>query len=86
MGERTDNHIVLNRNGKQTLEQRILTLESQVAELRVELQRLKNCGVKDWRRTIGAFTDNAEMQSMLCEAMRLREMNRKKSRRMENSE
>ncbi len=65
---------------KPTLEQRIVLLESQVAELREELQRLKNYGGKDWRRTIGAFIDDEGMQEILREAMRLRESDRANAR------
>jgi hypothetical protein len=59
-----------------SLEKRLTDLESQVAELRaISRQR------KDWRRTIGAFTDDPGMQEILKEAMRLREEDRAKARR-----
>jgi hypothetical protein len=36
---------------------------------------------KDWRRTIGMFTDNPEMKVLFAEAMKLREADRRKARR-----
>jgi hypothetical protein len=36
---------------------------------------------KDWRRTIGMFTDNPGMKELFAEAMKLREADRKKARR-----
>ena len=33
---------------------------------------------KDWRQTIGAFTDDEGMKEILREAIRLRELDRKK--------
>jgi len=35
---------------------------------------------KDWRRTIGAFTDDEGMKRILRDALRLREADRKKAR------
>jgi hypothetical protein len=62
---------------RQTLEERLTRLESRVAELQAEVEKRPR---KDWQRTIGAFTDDAGMQEILHEAMRLRELDRKKSR------
>jgi osmotically-inducible protein OsmY len=61
------------------LDKRVALLESQMAQLQNEL---RSTGVrkKDWRRTIGAFTDDEGMQEILREAMRLREADRRKSR------
>jgi hypothetical protein len=64
---------------RQTLENRVAELESRVTELQSEL-RASSPGKKDWRRTIGAFTDDAGMKEILKEAMRLREEDRQKSR------
>jgi len=36
---------------------------------------------KDWRRTIGMFTDNQEMKQLFQEALRIREKNRQQARR-----
>lgn len=62
-----------------TIKERVTHLESRVAELQAELQSAQR-PPKDWRRTIGAFTDDAGMQEILKEAMRLREADRKKAR------
>jgi hypothetical protein len=62
---------------KQTLEERLTRLESRVAELQAEVATRPK---KDWRRTIGAFTDDAGMKEILKEAMRLREADRRKAR------
>jgi hypothetical protein len=64
---------------RQTVEERLAHLESRVSELQAEL-RAKNRPKKDWRRTIGAFTDDPGMQQILQEAMRLREADRAKAR------
>jgi hypothetical protein len=62
-----------------SLEQRVKKLESQVGELRDQLRT--GAKSKDWRRTIGAFTDDDAMQEILRDAMRLRDADRKKARR-----
>jgi hypothetical protein len=42
---------------------------------------LKNrASPKDWRRTIGAFTDDVGMQEIFKEAMKIREQDRKRTR------
>jgi hypothetical protein len=61
-----------------TIEKRLDELESRVAELQAAVRAKQPA--KDWRRTIGAFTDDAGMQEILNEAMRLREEDRKKAR------
>ena len=63
-----------------TLKRRVEELESQVAQLRDDLQAVGSGKHKDWRRTIGAFTDDEGLKQILREAMRLREADRKKSR------
>lgn len=63
-----------------SLEKRVEMLESQVAELQTELRQEKNKSGKDWRRTIGAFTDDEGMKGLLQEAMQIREADRKKAR------
>ena len=61
-----------------TIEQRVASLESHVAELQAALQKKRPA--KDWRRTIGAFTDDEGMQAIMQEALRLREADRKTAR------
>ena len=63
-----------------TLKARVEHLEAKVAKLDRELRDLRTHSSKDWRRTIGAFTDDKGMQDLLREAMRLREVDRKKAR------
>lgn len=55
-----------------TVEQRLTMLESQVSKLRDEVR------AKDWRRTIGAFTNDDGAQQILRDAILLREADRKK--------
>lgn len=61
------------------------TLEQRVASLERELSRLKtkrgNGVPKDWRRTIGVFTDDAGMKEIFAAAMKLRQADRKKANR-----
>ena len=63
----------------QNLEERVESLETQVAQLHDELRSVRT-RQRDWRRTIGAFTDDEGMQEILREAMRLREADRRKAR------
>jgi hypothetical protein len=63
-----------------TLEQRVKSLESQLARVQDELRVVKFQNGKDWRRTIGAFTGDEGMQELFREAMRLREADRGKVR------
>lgn len=62
-----------------SLEQRVEELESRVVELQAQLRAAQQ-PAKDWRRTIGAFTDDAGMQEILQGAMRLREKDRSMTR------
>ena len=64
----------------QDLLQRIENLEMQLGKLRDEVRNGKRPKSKDWRRTIGAFTDDEGMQLILRDAMRLREDDRKKTK------
>jgi hypothetical protein len=59
-----------------TIEQRVLALEQELAELK---SGRVNGRVKDWRRTIGQFTDKPEMKELFAEAMKLRDADRKKA-------
>jgi hypothetical protein len=63
-----------------TLEKRVKVLESQVAQLQEELRSVRSTKTKDWRRTIGAFTDDEGMKALFEDAMRLRETDRRKAR------
>jgi len=40
-----------------------------------------NGHVKDWRRTVGMFTDDPGMKELFAEAIKLREADRRKARR-----
>jgi hypothetical protein len=61
-----------------TIADRVARLESRLTELQAAIKAQRP--LKDWRRTIGAFTDDAGMQAIMQEAMRLREADRKKGR------
>jgi len=61
-------------------ERRLKALESRVAQLQDELRSVRKAKDKDWRRTIGVFTDNAGMKEVLQDALRLREADRRKAR------
>jgi hypothetical protein len=60
-----------------SLEQRVAALERELAVLK---SRRGNGRAKDWRRTIGIFTDNPGMKELFTEAMKLREADRRKAR------
>ena len=63
-----------------TLEQRVAVLERELSDLKAQ----RGHGhVKDWRRTVGMFTDNPGMKELLAEAMKLREADRQKARRQQ---
>jgi hypothetical protein len=64
-----------------------VSLESRVAQLEQQLAKLQNAlsftslkEGKDWRRTIGMFTDDPEMMSVFDEARKLREADRRKAK------
>ena len=59
-----------------TIEQRLITLESQMQELMSRLGQPQR--EKDWRRTIGMFADQPDMQREFHEAQQLREEDRKR--------
>jgi hypothetical protein len=60
------------------LEDRVAALEQKVAKLLAE--QPNGSGRKDWRRTVGMFTDDAGMQELFAEAQKIREADRKKAR------
>lgn len=63
-----------------SLEQRIAALEKEVADLK-DLQPQNGVPKKDWRRTIGIFTDNPGMLELFDEAMKIRAADRKQAHR-----
>ena len=62
-----------------SLDQRVATLEQQMAGI----LSLTNNGSrkKDWRRTIGRFTDDPGMQALFADAQKIRDADRKKARK-----
>jgi hypothetical protein len=63
-----------------TIEERVAVLEQELSELKA---RKGNDRVKNWRRTVGMFTDNPGMKELFAEAMKLREADRRKARRQQ---
>jgi hypothetical protein len=61
-----------------SLEERVAVLEQEVSELKSRPRQLRE---KDWRRTIGMFTDNSGMKELFAEAMKLRKADRSRARR-----
>jgi len=59
------------------LEKRVAALEDEVADLKV---RLLGVPQKDWRRTVGMFTDNPGMLEIFEEALKFREQDRRRTR------
>ena len=65
-----------------SLEERVALLEQEFSVLKSRQDAGRQAGrQKDWRRTIGMFTDNAEMKDLFAEAMKLREADRRRARR-----
>ena len=62
-----------------TLTQRVALLETQLAQLQNSLHAADKSG-KDWRRTIGMFTEDDEMKVIFQAALQLREADREKAR------
>ncbi len=62
-----------------TVEERVATLESEVAALKSP--RAKQRRQKDWRRTLGMFGDDEVMKRVFDEAMAYREADRERARR-----
>lgn len=63
---------------KPTLEERVASLEKQVAQLRANGVPARQ---KDWRRTIGMFTGDEGMKEVFREALKIREADRARARR-----
>jgi hypothetical protein len=62
------------------LADRVAQLEERVKELRLEVHSSREHGAKDWRRAVEKFADDEDLQSILQEAMKLREADRKRAR------
>lgn len=62
-----------------TVEKRLSTLETLVSEL----ERIVNqsAQAKDWRRSIGAFTDDPAMQAVFAGALHIRAADRARAHR-----
>ena len=56
-----------------SIEQRVEALELKLANVEREVRDARGTSTKDWRLTIGAFTDDEDMKDIMGEAMRLRE-------------
>ena len=63
-----------------SLEERVAQLELQLAKLQSELSTSPPKHGKDWRRTIGMFTDDPGMAEIFEEARKIRETDRRKTR------
>lgn len=63
---------------RKSIEERIATLESQMQAIR---DRLAHREGKNWRQSIGAFTDDDGMLQLLRDAMKLRDADRKAARK-----
>jgi hypothetical protein len=65
-----------------SLEERVAVLEQELSELKARRPVGRE---KDWRRTIGVFTDHPQMKELFAEAMKLREADRRKVRGRQRS-
>ena len=63
-----------------TLEERVSTLEKELAELRAVVANGQ--GEKDWRSTIGMFAGDDVMRQIFEEALKYREADRRKACRV----
>ncbi len=62
-----------------TVETRLANLEAQVSRLQDELRELRARKDKDWRRAVAEYAGDEDLQSVLAEAMKLREADRKRA-------
>jgi hypothetical protein len=60
------------------LEQRLATVEAELAELKRKVEQPSPR--RDWRRTIGMFTDDEGMKEMFRDALKQRQLDRAKTR------
>ncbi len=63
----------------QSLQERVAMLEKQMASLLAQPTNLEK--QKDWRRTVGIFTNDPDMQELFADAQKIREADRQKARR-----
>ncbi len=64
----------------QRLADRVAQLKAQVQESRLEIHSSRQQGAKDWRRAVEKFADDEDVQSILQEAMKLCEADRRRAR------
>ena len=64
---------------RSTLEERVMTLEHQVAELQTALAN--GTRPRDWRRTVGMFAGDDVMKRICDAALKSREEDRERARR-----
>lgn len=62
-----------------SLKQRVAVLEQHVAMLLA--QQANGSRKKDWRRSVGMFTDDPGMQELFADALKIREADRNKARK-----
>jgi hypothetical protein len=61
-----------------SLEERLKTLEKQIADLQAEVRKLVR--PKDWRNVVGMFDGDEVMERMFENARRIREEDRRRTR------
>lgn len=61
-----------------TMKERLTTLEKQVSQMMSQMKSSE----RDWRKTIGMFSGDAEMKELFADALKLREADRRKTRRI----
>ena len=63
------------------LGKRVAALESRVTQLQEEVRLARPPKQKDWRRAVEKYAGDADLQSVFAEAMKLREADRKRTRK-----
>jgi hypothetical protein len=58
-----------------TLEQRVATLERELTALKAQVEQ-QPAAAKDWRRSVGVFTDDPVFEEMVREGRKYREQER----------
>jgi len=72
-----DESVQESRMSQSMLEKRVTALERQVAELRATLAKRP---LKDWKSTVGIFSDDPGMLEIFDEALKIREEDRRRTR------